>query len=81
MIGTVSFLQINITSEIGIESQQSWYHSAPWPKRNITVPTVTRSDLMLRFGVPSWNSTFSTFYHMVTQNQKFRHRARLPKSP
>ncbi len=50
MIGTGSFLRI--TSEIDIESQQTLYHSTPWPEWNITVPTVSRSDMMLRFGVP-----------------------------
>ncbi len=56
MIGTGGFLRI--TSEIGIESQQTWYRSTSWLEWNITVPTITRSDLMLVLGPHHENSTF-----------------------
>ncbi len=36
MIGTGGFLRR--TSEIGIESQQTWYRSTPWPEWNIRDP-------------------------------------------
>ncbi len=50
MIETGGFLRI--TFEIGIESQQAWHHSIPLAERNITLTTLPRADLMLRFGLP-----------------------------
>ncbi len=50
MIETGGFL--GITSEIGIESQQTWYLWTPWAKWSSTVLFVSGPGLMLRFGVP-----------------------------
>ncbi len=53
-IGTGGFFRI--TSEIGIESQQTWYLRTPWPKWYFSLPKsvlfVSGPGLILRFRVP-----------------------------
>ncbi len=51
MIETGGFLRI--TSEIGIESQQTLYLWTPWAKWSSAVLFVSGPGLMLRFGVPA----------------------------